>query len=80
VEQIISLMKVEQVGEEVWLVRNKRRGLRLKVRTALESGTCTECYLYRLNYGKCLRTVSSSWVCDDSLIFTRAYGDQVSRR
>jgi hypothetical protein len=68
-------MKVERREEEVWIIRNKKKGLRLKEKPTLESGSCAECYLYRRNYGKCLRTISRAWICDDSSIFVKVYED-----
>ena len=39
----------------------------MKIRV-IDEGNCAECYL---NYGKCLRTISRAWICNDSSIFMR---------
>jgi len=45
-------MKVEKKNEEVWITRNKRRGIRLKKKKAFN---CKGCCLKKPNNYMCLR-------------------------
>lgn len=65
-------MKVEQKGEEVWVIRNKRRGLRLKKMRSLRIGSCSECYLWRVGR-YCLRSFSFGICDEDTTFFRRVY-------
>jgi hypothetical protein len=48
-------MKVKRREEEVWIIRNKRKGLRLKNKKALTPSNCKGCYLRKPNNYMCLR-------------------------
>ena len=67
-------MKVKQVGEEVWLLRNKRKGLKLEVTEAEDPDTCSGCYLFKIK--RHCKRVSDIILCgSENMIYKKAYED-----
>ena len=68
-------MKVEYVGDEVWLMRNKRKGLRLRIAEAEDPDTCSGCYLYKIKR-HCERVSEDINLCgSEEIIYKKADED-----
>ena len=68
-------MKVEYVGDEVWLMRNKRKGLRLRIAEAEDPDTCSGCYLFRIKR-HCERVSEDINLCgSEEIIYKKADED-----
>jgi hypothetical protein len=68
-------MRIEQVGDEVWLLRNKRKGLTLKMVDAEDPDTCSGCYLYKIKR-HCERVSEDVNLCgSEDIIYKKVYED-----
>jgi hypothetical protein len=68
-------VKVEYVGDEVWLMRNKRKGLRLRIAEAEDPDTCSGCYLYKIKR-HCERVSEDINLCgSEEIIYKKADED-----
>ena len=68
-------MKVAYVGDEVWLMRNKRKGLRLRIAEAEDPDTCSGCYLFRIKR-HCERVSEDINLCgSEEIIYKKADED-----
>jgi hypothetical protein len=68
-------VKVEYVGDEVWLMRNKRKGLRLRIAEAEDPDTCSGCYLYKIKR-HCERVSEDINLCgSEEIIYKKADDD-----
>ena len=69
---ILLRMKIEQDGDIVWLLRNKRKGLKLEVTESEVPNTCSGCYLFMIER-HCEGDIS---LCgDENIIYKKAYED-----
>jgi hypothetical protein len=64
-------MKVERREEEVWIIRNKRKGLKLKKKKALTPSNCEGCCLKNPNNYMCLRYSLLTDICNEEKIIFR---------
>jgi hypothetical protein len=68
-------MKVERREKEVWIIRNKRKGLKLEVTEAEDPDTCSGCYLFKIKR-HCERISEDFNLCgSEDIIYKKAYED-----
>ena len=68
-------MKIEQEGDIVWLLRNKRKGLMLKIVKAEDPDTCSGCYLFMIKR-HCERVSEDVNLCgSEDIIYKKTYED-----
>ena len=72
---LLKCMRIEQEGDIVWLLRNKRKGLKLKVTEAEDPDTCSGCYLFKIKR-HCERVSEDVNLCgSENIIYKKAYED-----
>lgn len=69
------LLKINKEKGEVWLMRNKRKGLRLRIAEAEDPDTCSGCYLYKIRR-HCERVSEDINLCgSEDIIYKKADED-----
>ena len=68
-------MKIIQKEKEVWITRNKRKGLKLEMIEAEDPDTCSGCYLFKIKR-HCERISEDFNLCgSEDIIYKKAYED-----
>ena len=72
---ILLKMKIEQEGDIVWLLRNKRKGLKLEVTEAEDPDTCSGCYLFMIKRHCEIISEDFNLCGNEDIIYKKAYED-----
>ena len=72
---LLKCMRIEREGNIVWLLRNKRKGLKLEVIEEKYLNSCSGCYLFKTKR-HCERVSEEINLCgSEDIIFKKAYED-----
>ena len=71
---LLKCMRIEREGNIVWLLRNKRKGLKLEVIEEKYLNSCSGCYLFKINR-HCERISEDINLCEKDIIYKKAYED-----
>ena len=71
---LLKCMRIKREGNIVWLLRNKRKGLKLEVIEEKYLNSCSGCYLFKINR-HCERISEDINLCEKDIIYKKAYED-----